>query len=482
MNLKKKYFLLASLILFIILRILFLEYPFWGLEYEDSFIYYDNALNIQNNIKNPDNFFQCVSCSIGSYKDCVSYVSYGAHYNTFSYVVFFINSLVGNHYSNIFILNLLLSIFILISYYIFDQNYTRRIIFTLLLTVTPFYPLFSTSGNSEIFSSFFVLLAFLSTYRYSRKKKTRDFILFLLFAGLASISNRENFILFIAFGCVYFYLNPKFNLKLLKLGVLLSTFCFFLLWILQVFLTEQQYSDDIQNPTFSLIYLWDNTIALIRALFTYKLWGVSGFLLIFALTTYLFYNRKNLIVNTSAIFLALYYLITFLHYRHYNYLLTGQVTPFETLRYTTTFFPLLTFFITHNLHTLVSQFKVKFSLIIGLVFIPFLILQTIKTRKEFSNDEAFSRIDPALEVLKFYREGDLIIADFPIVIKNYASEETMVADIRYIKDVKFNMFNNVYLLIHEGEKDIIHKNYEINNISKKNNYEIFKIKKRKFQK
>ena len=372
-------------------------------------------------------------------------------------------------------INLLLSFFIVLVFFIVVKETVARILFTLILSLTPFYPLFSTTGNSEIFSSLFVFLSFLSTYYYIIKGKNYHLLLFILFASLASLSNRENFILFIIFGLSYLYFSRRIKAKHLLLFILLSLTGLGLLYILQVFKTEQQYAEDIQNATFSIVYLFDNTVALLKAMFSFKLWGVTGILTVLSLTTFFIFNKKSDILKILAIFLVSYYLVTFLHYRHFYYLQTGKVSPFETLRYTTTFFPLLVAFISINLSTLLKGYKRNIIAIMAIILIPLLLVQTYNTRVNYSQDEEYSRIEPAKEVVSYYKNGDLIIADFPIVIKNIAPEETMVADLRYLSDIKLNSFNNIYLLINKDEKDEGVKNLELKKIGDKNNYEIFKL-------
>ena len=287
------YILTLVLVLFLLSRIIFLFFNFWGLEYEDSYIYYDNALNIENHLFSENNILQCISCDIGSYKDCISYMSYGAHYKTFSYLIFAFNQIFGSDYQNVFIVNSLISIGILIIFYIFVKDKITRIIFTLFIALTPFYALFSTTGNSEIFSSFFVLGSIFCSYNLIIRKKEPYLYLFILCATVASISNRENFVLFLILILLQLISSERTNLKTLMKIVATLIYTAFLLYIVGVFGTEMEYANDIQNQTFSLKYLLDNSKAFLGAFTSLQLWGVTGYLFIASVFTFIFFRKKS---------------------------------------------------------------------------------------------------------------------------------------------------------------------------------------------
>lgn len=482
-NIKKKtvpenlngYILLLALVLFAFSRIIFIFYNFWGLEYEDSYIYYDNALNIENKLFNKGNVLQCISCDIGSYKDCFSYMSYGAHYKTFSYAIFAFNKIFGTAYQNIFIVNFLISICILIIFYLFVKDKMTRIIFTLCIAITPFYALFSTSGNSEIFSSLFVLSSLFCSYNLIIRKKQSYIYLFILCATIAAISNRENFVLFFIFILLHLLSSERNNLKTLIKILAILIYTAFLLYLVGVFDTEMEYANDIQNQTFSLKYLLDNSTAFLGAFTSLELWGITGYLFITSVFTFIFFRKKSKINLYLIIFFVSYYLLTFLHYRHYHYLLTGEVSPFETLRYTSTFFPLIAAFISFNLSYLFKKYNNKFSIICISITVIFMTFKTFETRRDFSNDEYYSRTKPAEEILKYYKAGDIIVTNFPIVIKNIANQNTMIADLRSLEKININSFNTIYLLLNSTEYNEIKETYKIKKLRAVNDYEIYVI-------
>ncbi|MFV0151510.1 hypothetical protein OBJ95_12965 [Empedobacter falsenii] len=458
----KQYFYYTIIIfLFLLSRLIFLEFNFWGLEYEDSYIYYDNAINIKNDIIYPENLLQCVSCELGSYQDCTSYYTYGAHYKVFSYVIYYFNLIFKLGYNGVFILNTILSLFILLSYFLFDTNYNRRIIFTLLMAITPFYPLYTTTGNSEIFSSLFVFISFILVNQYISKKQIYFLILSILSAIIASISNRENFILFPLIAlAILFFTNYSIINKILKIGLTTLTSILVFLFM-NVINDEKEYSDQIQSKTFSISYLIDNTRALVEAILSLELWGLTGFLFILIIIFSLIKLRDKKYVQLLSMFIIGYYLITFTHYRHQHYLITGQLYDYETLRYTTTFLPLIFLFIVFG----ISKFKIskRSFVIILIIFSSFSCYKTLETRISFSRDENYSRVIPSKKLIEYYKKNDLLVSNFPILLRIYSSENTNIADLNSIENIDLNNYNNIYLLLDK---------YEYNNLKPK-----FKLKK-----
>lgn len=157
-------------IIFVATRVLFLQYPFWGLEYEDSFIYTDTARYLGYEYDYTSMPFKCQSCLDGSYSNCYQYGSFGGHFLTIPIFLNCINSILGFHPSNIFFLNFVFSIlvisFVIFSWYRFKMGNTFSLnTFLLILIVTPFLSLFNTSGLAETISSFFVIGFILSVYK-----------------------------------------------------------------------------------------------------------------------------------------------------------------------------------------------------------------------------------------------------------------------------------------------------------------------------
>lgn len=147
---------------------LFINFPFWGMEYEDSFIYNDTARYLTFEYDYKSMPFKCQSCLDGSFLKCNSYGSFGGHFLTFPFLISMFNYIFSYNYNNIFILNFLISISLLLYIIKWTQQNNSNFslpIFIILLSLTPFITVFNTSGLSETLSSFFVLIFFLSVFK-----------------------------------------------------------------------------------------------------------------------------------------------------------------------------------------------------------------------------------------------------------------------------------------------------------------------------
>lgn len=471
--------LLLSVIIFVFLRLLFIPYNFWGQEYEDSFIYYDNARNFYHELINEQNIFQCFSIGLGSYDNMESYYTYGAHYSTFSYIIYLFNIVFGENPINIFIVNLLISLIILIVIFLNESNNRIRLISIVLLSLTPFYSIYCTSGNSEIFSSLFLILTFYFNNKSFTQNNTIYFFLSLVTACLATLTNRENLILFPIISIIILINSkPTFTFKNLNRFFIIICLIISLVLLLEIHKTEYEYSNDIASRTFSLLYLWDNTKAFFQGAFQIKLWGITGYLMILSIILFFknsrWKNRKN---KTLAIYLIAYYLITFTHYRHLNYLETGIVYPIETIRYTTTFFPIIILFIAENIYDI--RMKIPSVYLYGMASFIFIYLgiQSIQLRKEMSFDENFTRIQPAKEILKLAKEGDLIVSEFSIIERIYSTPNTIITEIRDLENIKTENYNSVYILLNKEQDQNLLKKFNLLEIKKINNMIIYKLQK-----
>ena len=114
------YFTLVLLSL--LLKLLFFIYPFFGLEYEDAFIFTDvgRALSIRNGLNSLP--YQTETCAVGSLNECQFSMTYGGHFIPFPLLASFVDRFFGYNPFNIFWVNTVLSLLVLfISLRIIDQ-------------------------------------------------------------------------------------------------------------------------------------------------------------------------------------------------------------------------------------------------------------------------------------------------------------------------------------------------------------------------
>lgn len=442
----KQIIITLSVIVFVLIRLLFLGFPFWGLEYEDAFIYNDTGRFLNYSYDFQSMPFKCQSCTDGSYLDCFEYGSYGGHFLTIPVILSFVNSIFGYHYTNIFFLNLTFSVLTLILVYIFYKRYKMEDVFSLgsyviLLSITPFLTIFNTSGLAETISSFFVLGFIFNIYFLNEihfKIRSSNFWLSIIFLFLAIATKRENLIMLVFMLIIplvrYFYKQkPLTKPYFLLIG--LSTFLSLLFaYFINLFGIENNESGDIGSETFGIEYLIVNLEQLFFAISNIRYWGITGFLFLGAI---IFVGYKRLIQKfgvMTLILTVLYIIIYSTHYRSYYQVVYNLSHPFETLRYSTNYLPLILLFIS----TVLSQFSENKSLsrvqlklgrvtLVGVLIA--LIINSFQTRVNFSKDEYFSRIQPVTEVLKLTDYNDLIISNIPIIFRCYANENQRIVDL-----------------------------------------------------
>src|SRR5438552_3040605 len=158
----------------IVIRLLFISFPFWGLEYEDSFVYNDTARYLNHNYNFHSAFFKTQSCIDGSFEKCNEYASYGGHFISFPFVLSKLNLLIGYHSFNIFILNFIFSILLMLVVFIWHKrskykNQFSLSSFLLLMLLTLFVTIFQTSGLAETLSSLMVMLSIIFILKADEK-------------------------------------------------------------------------------------------------------------------------------------------------------------------------------------------------------------------------------------------------------------------------------------------------------------------------
>lgn len=465
----KQNIIIISVIIFVLIRLLFLAFPFWGLEYEDAFIYNDTGRFLNYSYDFQSMPFKCQSCTDGSYLDCVEYGSYGGHFLTIPIILSLVNSIFGYHLTNIFFLNLTFSVLALILVFIFYKRYNMRDIFSLssfiiLLSITPFLTIFNTSGLAETISSFFVIGFIFSIYFSSEnhfKIPSAHFWLSILFLFLAIATKRENltllvFMLIIPF--IRYIYNQKPLTKSFYLSIGLSTLLSLsFAYLVNLFGIENNESGDIGSKTFSIEYLIVNLKQLFFAIINIRYWGITGFLF-FGVIILVAYKRHLQKFGLMTLVLSLLYMIVYsTHYRSYYQVVYNLTHPFETLRYSTNYLPLILLFIAtvpsqFSENKPLSRFEFKLGKVILVSILITLIINSFQTRVNFSKDEYLSRIQPVTELLKLSDYNDIIISDIPIIFRCYANENQRIVDLfsltnkRLSELISTNPNSSIYIL------------------------------------
>jgi hypothetical protein len=417
---KYEYILLVANIA---VRLLFIVFPFWGLEYEDSYVFNDSArfMNSTNNFYNNSFITNC--CINGSYNKCDEYGSFGGHFITFPFILSKLNNLIGYHSWNIFALNFTFSITLLVIVFVWakrsNTNYFSLPLFLLLMLITPFVSLFNTSGLSETFSSLVVtcsIVSFFTTSENDFKINHYTFYLTILSFALALLIKRENLVLLAIFPIISLY-RFQHNKKIFPRGYwLLLSFVIiafvFLYYTIGIFSIENNEEKDIGASTFSLTYFIVNFK---------QFWGITGIFLIISVCLAVI-KKTHSYFNLICLLMAVAYLITYSsHYRSFYQVNYDFNDPFETLRYSVNYFPLLCLFLAAQRFEFI--FKYKKVVVLSVLL---LLGNVIYSRVQLSNEEWYNRIEPIKKTLSVVKENDIIITDLPIVFHCFISRNQYV--------------------------------------------------------
>lgn len=486
-----KYYALVLLGLNILIRLTFVLFPFWGLEYEDSFIFNDTARQLAHNYIFTNDFFITCSCTSGSIEDCSSMASFGGHFITFPFLLFLLNAIVGYSSSNILLFNFSISCLLLIIVYVFHKRYGLKDqfsikVFLTLMLITPFISIFNTSGLSETFSCFFVTFSVFSFYLANNqnfKISRYSFWITVVLLIIAFLTKRENVILLALFFVVPFlriYFKRKAFVRdywiMMGLTLVVACLAFVLLNVISI---ETNEASDINAPTFSIFYLLDNSANFGVAMFKFQFWGVTGVLLILSLVLLIFKRSITPFGLYCFVIAMLFYIVYCSHYRSYYHVKYDRLNPFETLRYTVNYFPLICLFIASISFksARLTQLNYQKYWFWGLIIIIGLSINTVFSRINLHKVEYVSRIEPVKKTLSSASESDIIVTDIPIVFHCFASEKQPIIDIFTLSPQKFDSLLSlstidVYMCARRSNsEDYERYNFEVN-INKYCNKEI----------
>lgn len=437
--------MLGFIFLSIAIKLLFIMYPFFGLEYEDAFIYVDVSRYLLHHYDWSIDPFQTKSCIDGSLSNCNSFGTFGGHYMILPMIVFVFNKVFGYSYNNIFIVNITASIVLLIFYFkilkLFFTNNFNLIFAGSLFVTTPLLNIFNTSALAETLSSTFIIIALYYFFKSSNEEfilKGISFWISILFICISFFLKRENFVLlFVPILCGILLKTDK-NLTKVKI---LRLFTFFII-ILSIALIynkiagvnqmEMRESKDIGTSTFS----FDNFKLIfpefLGSFLNISYFGISGILfLAFSIYTLFTRNRPRYEFRLILLFSWIYIFLYSYHYRSYYQVHFGKIDTFETLRYSSNYFPMACICFASNKidYTVFTRFLGKRALIsIFSVYIIFILIINYRTRTDLNKIEFNNRILPVTETLKLSTENDVILTDIPCVFHVFVNDERTIID------------------------------------------------------
>lgn len=439
-GLLSKYQILLLLLLNLLIRLTFIYFPFWGLEYEDAFIFTDTARQLAHDYSFSKDFFLTNSCILGTIENCQTLESFGGHFLTFPIILYFFNAVVGYNPANTFIVNFIFSSVLLISVcFLHRKTMLRRQfsleIFLILMLITPFISIFNTSGLSETFSSLIVTIAVMLFYISSKHAFKTSHWVFWAAIGLLIFSfmiKRENIVLLLLFifvPLIQFRGKKKeipngywFMLGLALIGGLV------LFKLFNIISIETNEASDLNAPTFAFSYLVQNAQNMFLALIHLQYFGITGILLLVSILLLALkspFKPFGILCFASAFS---FFLLYSSHYRSYYHVVTNSLSPFEALRYAVNYFPLLCLFIASHRFDINLEVRPMVLKVVGYSAGVILIINVIESRINLSSDEYFSRLEPVEKTLSTVGSNDVIITDIPIVFRCFVEISQSIYD------------------------------------------------------
>jgi hypothetical protein len=470
-------------IFFILIVAFIAKYPFFqnyffGLEYEDSYVYDAYArslLYFQHFSVDP---FLTSGCTIGSFNDCQVISTYSGHLITYPSVVYFFIFLFGYSPYTILFFNLSCSIFAAVLIYLLTKllsgNKVLGLIAATIYSLTPIMNVFQTSGLSETFSSTSVLL-FLYLYfsmvnnGHDSKKKLEQIIhwsAIILSFIFASLIKRENLLLITV--PIYSLLIPDIKVRfrvllkrLLPIGFSIFAVLLFYKYYIDLHATINAEMPDVHGFPFSFKFLYILFPIFIRSLLTFK-WFALFTPFCFVGILMIFINYKNYKTFLIIFLLFFFYLLLYSsHYRSYYFIKENTATTFETLRYINNLFPFYCMLSALPLFYVYEKFLKKnrtrtisnYSFL-AVVFISIcLLIQGHSLKKYFSIIEMENRITPVEITLKSLKNNDILVTDEPLLFQIFSDPNFEIINLYSIgksypeSDLeKLMKYKNIYYL------------------------------------
>lgn len=455
----------------IAIRLLFVWYNFHGIEYEDAYIFADTARSLMFDYDWSTDVFQTKSCMDGSLKECYTTKTYGGHYMVFPFSIFLLNKLIGYSVLNAFIVNFIASIIVLYVFYrilkILNKNSNEIIIAMALFTGTPFINVFNTSGLSETFSSLLVLTFvyfFYSSFDKNSKHQIKFYVLTMVFLVLSYLTKRENLIL-LALPILkiindYYYNDIDFKkmVKLSLITIISSTFAVIYNFFAKVNEMEMAESVELGVSTFGFDIFRELFPVYLKSYLDFNFYGISG-VLVLLICLYTIFKRNNDELKLTSVLTVLYILMYSSHYRSYYQIHYDDVELFDTLRYSTNFYPIACLALT-NLYSLLFNYWHKTNKLINVLVVSllfyFILYSNIKLRIKLNEIEYNKRILPVTKTLEITKDNDIVLTDLSSVFYLYANENRIFIDSHNVD------INRLATIINNENRKIYYLNRIIN--------------------
>lgn len=461
---KPRAYLGMKLLLPLVVLSLIAKFPvhgnfFFGLEYEDAYVYNSYARFLLYNPDTAIDPFLTKGCLIGSLRDCQAIGTYSGHLIGLPSIVYLFFKFFGYTPYAASIINLICALISTILIF-----HVSRIIVpqgnaffysTFVYALTPIMNLFHTTSLSETCSSTFILLSLLlylskttEQDTSSRLQNVTSWINIALAVFFACLIKRENLILLsLPFLTILLSVIEKRRvtkvdvLPLLPFFAFSAVIIFFHFGYINLYETVNVENAEAKGVAFHWSYFLDILPAFIKSFFAFQWFSVFSFFLFGSLIIFFrrFYTYRLLLYPVALFF---FYLILYsVHYRSYYFVHTGAIHEFDTLRYIANLFPFYAILVGfclgksgESLAKLAPPSKYPalkaFRITLICLFIGFTLFQSYVIRETFAGVEKVERLAPITETLKVLRSNrDVILTDEPLLFQLFGPDNLFVIDL-----------------------------------------------------
>ncbi len=433
--------ILLSFVLTFCFKFFLFQFPFFGIEYEDAFIFSQTARQFSEGIFTDS--FITEAIAVGSIENPQISSSYSGHFITFSVFVSWFIKIFGYSPNITSYVNTLLQFLIFVtlssSSKLFYNSNKLWWVIPIVFTLSPAVNLISCSHLSETFSSFLVLVVISSFVFWRIKRDNLIALLFVIGYLIAINTKRENNVIFFFLAC-QFLVDLFFQKKLISktyifllfiplLGSIISQY-----FIHDIFSTERAESLGIAESTFSIAYLKELLPIFIGTIINFKFFTIIGALLLASFVLIFFQNHFKFIFPLLTL-LVCYLLIYSFHFRSYYFVHYNIISNFETFRYLNNFSPIIAILGGFSIIYLFQNLKRKLKFVQYLIVLPVILsgYYTIQMRKEYSDLEFKTRFEIPTKILETIastsEENTILVSSYPIIFQVLGPRDLNICDI-----------------------------------------------------
>ncbi|KAA6332459.1 hypothetical protein EZS27_019038 [termite gut metagenome] len=440
---------------------------FYGLEYEDAYVFNFIARQFAHNIYSHS--FLTDGILVGSMEDPIIMGTYGGHFITYPVFMSYFYRFLGfeSHYIcyiNTFIEFLSLSILSIFPIKINKTNF--GFLLPILYCIAPIMNVFSNTGFSETFSSFICLSFLLSAALYIENKSWYNCFFCIICLLLSFVCKRENVcLLIVPFSYVVWnYCRDKIVNKMDLVLFISSSFVLilYLTYIQNIFNIEQIESTDINSSTFSIHYFIQLFPIFIKSLFSINYFSISIYVLV--VSAFFVWKRNEYWTLIFIILFAIYLLLYSLHYRGYFFVKYNELSVFETFRYINNFYYLVPLIAASALYKLFIKSKKWIIYLSCTVILIFSLSATFNFRKELSLIEDEDRFHATKIVCQFLEKEDdvVLITENILLYQLISNDKFTICDIAQFSSTNHVFYGKTnFILINDDSIDYLMKRFGI---------------------